>query len=543
MAIGEGDASRGPRSLARAAAIMSVGTALSRATGVVRLAVIAATLGIAETRLTDTYNLANMAPNIIFEVLLGGVVTSVLVPVFVELLQKEGRERAWEIVSGILNASLLFLSVVAALGVVAAPYIARFYASRLHGDAVVAQERVLTFLLRLFIPQIVLYGFYFIASAILNAHKRFGPPMYTLVVNNLVVIAVMLAFGQLYGVVTLESATSSQLLLLGLGTTASIAPGGLLLIPYLRRLGRYRATLAVRHPTVRKLVRLSGYVIGFVVVNQLGYVVIQWLANGQRGGYSAYLAAFTFFMLPVGVFALSVHTALVPALSERAVQRDLTGFKERLDVGLRANLFLMAPSAVGLLVLDRHLVTVFLEHGITTAASVDLVAGVLRFFALGLLQFSLFQYLVRAFYALQDTRTPFAVNCVVIALHAAVNVPMFAWLGVEGLAAGQAISYALGVALQIRLLARSVGGMGLGAVGRSALRIGLAAAGMGAVVLAASRLGPSGGDLWGTAALGAYVALGVGSYLGLARLLSLEELAYVRGLLGSRLRLGAAPPG
>ncbi|HEY7876413.1 MAG TPA: lipid II flippase MurJ, partial [Actinomycetota bacterium] len=93
-------------SLARSTAVMTAGTILSRATGVIRLAVIAAAIGIAESRLPDTYNLANSVPNVIYELVLGGVITSIFVPLFVELLEKEERDRAWEVISAILNVSL-----------------------------------------------------------------------------------------------------------------------------------------------------------------------------------------------------------------------------------------------------------------------------------------------------------------------------------------------------------------------------------------------------------------------------------------------------
>ncbi|MDQ3982772.1 MAG: murein biosynthesis integral membrane protein MurJ, partial [Actinomycetota bacterium] len=159
---------------ARATALMTAGTVLSRITGLGRLAAIAAALGVAETRFTDTYNLANTAPNIIYELLLGGILTSVFVPVFVELLEKEGREKAWEVASGIINVAMIVLAAVTIVGIVAAPWIAKLYALRLEGDQVEHQREALTFLLRLFIPQIVFYALTAITAGLLNAHKRFG---------------------------------------------------------------------------------------------------------------------------------------------------------------------------------------------------------------------------------------------------------------------------------------------------------------------------------------------------------------------------------
>ncbi len=516
---------------------MTLGTIVSRLTGVIRIAVIAAVLGIAETRLTDTYNLANSAPNILYELVLGGVIGSVFVPLFVELFEKEKPERAWEVASGILNACLLILSVIAALGVIAAPWIARFYAARLDGPEADLQRQVITFLLRLFIPQLVLYGLYFVVAAMLNARKHFGSPMYTPILNNLVAIGVFVAFHHIYGRVGLASVTNAHLWFIGLGTTASIAPMGLALLPVLARHGSYRFTLSLDHPAVKKLARLSVFVVGFVAANQIGYVVIQWLANAQQGGFSAYIAAFTFFLLPVGLFIWSLTTALLPSLSEDAVNAEWDDYRDRLSMGMRGVLFLMLPSAVGYLVLGRPIVEVLLQHGVVTARSSELVTIVLRFLTLGLVQFSLFQLLTRAFYALQDTKTPFLINCVTIAVNTAINVPMFVWLGVQGLAAGQTIAYTFGSLAQARALSSRIGGIGGWRVANSAMRIAGAAAAMGAVVWVArkamERAVPAG--LAGTAlALAVSVTAGVLSYLALCYLLKVEELGYLRGLLKRR---------
>jgi putative peptidoglycan lipid II flippase len=528
----------GTGSLARSTAIMSVGTLVSRLTGVIRLAVIVATLGVAETRLTDAYNIANSAPNIIYELVLGGVVTSVFVPLFVELLEKETRERAWEVMSAVLNLSLLVLSVITVIGILAAPWIAHFYALRLEGNEMLAQQRVITFLLRLFIPQIILYGLYFIVAGMLNATKRFGPPMFTPILNNLVVIAAFLWFQQMYGVVTLESATTSQLLLIGLGTTLSVAPMGLALLPYLRRVGSYRLTLSVDHPSIKKLLRLSVFVVGFVVANQLGYLVIQWLANAQQGAFSAYISASTFFLMPIGLFVWSLTTALLPTLSRHAVHDRWDEFRSHLSLGVRATLFLMIPATVGYLILARPMVRVLLEHGVMTSRSTDLVATVLTFLVLGLVQFSLFQLFVRAFYATQDTKTPFLINCAVIGLNTAINVPMFAWAGAKGLAAGQAIAYTVGVALHVRLLGRRIGGLEGRRLTASALRISGAAGAMAAVVWLSWRAVASAAPMSGVMAevleLGVPVVLGVVAYLAAAHVLKVEELDYVKGLIARR---------
>ncbi len=531
------------RGLGRSTAAMTAGTVISRATGVVRLAVLVATLGATETRFTDSYNLANSAPNILYELVLGGVITAVFVPVFVELLQKEGRDRAWSDLSGIVNWSLLVLAALAVLGVAAAPWIAEFYSSRLGGEVGADQQRVITFLLRLFIPQVVLYGIYFMGAAILNAHRRFALPMFTPILNNIVLIVVLIVFNQRYGLVDISTVTTPQLLLLGLGTTASVAPMGIALLPSVAKLKGYRWTLQVDRAIVRKLVTLSLYIAGTVAANQVGYIVVQWLANGRQGGFTAYISAFTFFLLPIGLFVWSLTTALAPSLSKHAVSKDWTPFKDDLSVGLRATMFLMLPATAGFLVLGRPLVEAFLEHGVVTAGSTRLIVDVLTFLVLGLVQFSLFQVLTRAFYAMQDGRTPFLINAAVIGLNIAINLPMYRWLGVPGLAAGHAVAYSVGVHLLTRSLRSRIGDLDLARIATGFARMAVATAGMSALVWLSRRgvaaiLG-AGGTVGAVVTLVVATTVGLITYLALAAALRVEELDFVKNLLVRR-RAGVA---
>lgn len=520
---------------------MTVGTVFSRITGLLRLFAIAAALGIAEPgSLADTYNLANTAPNIIYELILGGILTSVFVPVFVELLEKEGKERAWEVASALINVSLAVLVAIATLGIIAAPLIAKFYTLNVDGPRLEAQQEALTFMLRLFIPQIIFYGLAALTAGLLNAHRRFGPPMYTPILNNLAVIAVFLAFYQAYEKVTLEGASTRQLLIIGLGTTGGVVLMALAQLPFLRGLGRYRPVFSLRHPSVKKLARLSLFVIGYVMVNQVGYLIIQVLAAGQQGGYAAYVNAFTFFMLPHGLFAVSVITALLPGMSAHFVNDERMEFRERLSTGIRSTILLVLPAAIGYLVLGEPIIRLLLEHGNATAESTELVTSVLRVFVLGLVPFSLFQLFLRAFYAMQDTKTPFLINCGAVAVNTAINIPMFAWLGVEGLAAGLAIAYTFGSFVQGRALSKRIGGIDGTHILRSTARIGIASAGMGAAVWLASRImaeiigiGSLTGQIF---QVGVPVVVGVGSYLALAALFKVEELDMIRGLIGTRFK-------
>ncbi|CAN5669269.1 N/A [soil metagenome] len=521
---------------------MTLGTVLSRVTGLARLAAVTAALGIVESgRLTDAYNYANTAPNILYELVLGGVLTSVFVPVFVELLDKEGRERAWEVGSAIINLVLIVLTAIAVVGIVLAPLAARFYAARVGGSQALF-ESTMTFLLRLFIPQIIFYGLIAVTSGLLNAHKRFGAPMYTPILNNLAVIAVFVAWHEAYGAVgDLKQVSDTQLLVIGLGTTAGVVLQAIAQLPFLRGLGHYRPTLSLRHPSIRRMASLSVFVIGYVVVNQIGYLMVQFLAEADTGAYSAYVSGFIFFMLPHGLFAVSVITALLPGMSEDATRRRWEDFRARLSTGVRATFLLILPAAIGYGVLGEPIVRLLLDNGVMTTRSVDLIVGALRFFVLGLVQFSLFQLLLRAFYAMQDTKTPFLINLAAVAVNIAVNIPLSALFGGRGLAAGLSIAYTCGVILQARALARRIGGLDGPRILRNCARITLAGAGMGVLVLIAQAILARLVDhsLTGELILVLVpVATGAVAYLGLAMLLGVEELGLVRGILSRRIARG-----
>ena len=520
---------------------MTVGTVLSRVTGLLRLAAIAAALGVVESgRLADTYNLGNTAPNIIYELVLGGILTSVFVPVFVELLEKEGRERAWQVASAIINLSLVVLVGIATVGILAAPLIASAYAVRLEGAEAARQVEVLTFLLRLFIPQIVFYGLAALTAGLLNAHKRFGAPMYTPVLNNLAVIAVFIAFHQAYGEIdNLDAVSTNQLLIIGLGTTAGVALMAIAQIPFLRGLGKYKMTLSARHPALKKIARLSVFVIGYVVTNQIGYLVVQWLANAQVGGYTAYVSAFTFFMLPHGLFAVSVITALLPGMSADAANERWDAFRDRLSTGIRTTILLVLPAAVGYLILGEPVVRILLERGVMTARGTELVAGVLRYFVIGLVPFSIFQLLLRAFYALQDTKTPFKINLIAVGFNIVIDIPLFMAMQVRGLALGHALAYGLGTILQARALRRRTGGLDGRRIGRSLAKISAAAGGMAVLVWATAEamerwLRPD--DFIGRGiSLLVPVTVGVAAYLAFALALKTEELSFVRAAFRRRI--------
>ncbi len=521
---------------------MSLGTALSRLTGFLRLAAAAWALGITETRLADAYNIANTTPNIIYELALGGILSSVFVPVFVEWLKVHGKEEAWDLARRFLTFAIVVLGGLTIVGIVLAPSIMRLYTAGItDGTQRAYVEDVGTFFLRFFVPQIFFYGIGAVATGLLNAHRRFAAPMFAPILNNLMVIATMVAFGIMAGAHRGSESfvpTTAEMLLLALGTTLGVVGMTAALWPSLRRLGfRYRWR-SPRHRGIRRIAHLAKWVAIYVATNQAGYLVVLVLAAPEQGGYTAYSMAFIMFQLPHAIFAVSIFTALLPSLSSRWTDGDTDGFRSMLAQGLRLTAFIVIPAAMGYLVLAAPITRLLFQHGATTGVSTELVAQTLQAMALGLFSFSVFQLLLRAFYAMQDTRTPATVNVGAVAVNTVVNLVLVGTLGVQGLALGLVVAYTVGAIALAVLMARRLGGLEGRRTATALVRIvllGIATAGAAFATSAALdallREEGLGGEL--VQVLGS-VGIGLLVFVVTASVLRMEELALVKGSLVSR---------
>ena len=440
--------------LARTSALIGLGTLASRVTGFLRVSALAA-LGF--DRLTDVYNVANSTPNIVYELLLGGVLTATLVPLFVASYENDDPDATTSI--NTVAVTLLLSGTI--LGTLAAPWIVDFYfgvAVTGAGTGRAAQQALATDLLRWFMPQMLFYGITALATAMLNARRRFAAAAFAPSLNNVVVIAALLAVGRVATTPpTVQSVLDDPVLvvLLGLGTTAGVVAMTLVLLPSLRQSGApLRWHWAPRHPAVRRLVRLSGWTVGYVAANQVAFFVVLVLAYRRGAGPSVYLAAFTFFQLPHGLLAVSVMTALGPELASRHQADDRNGLRAHFSRGLDLLLIVMIPAAVGLIILARPLISVVLDHGDFTAVSVARTATTLRAFAVGLVAFSVYLYVVRTFSSMQNTRAAFLINLVENAVNIGTAFLFYRWWGVAGLAWSWSLAYCVGAVVALFSLRR-----------------------------------------------------------------------------------------
>jgi len=526
---------------------MSVGTALSRVSGFLRLTAMAWALGITETRIADAYNAANTTPNIIYELALGGILSSVFVPVFVEWLQAKGKDEAWDVARRVMTIAVVALSALTVLGIVFAPWIIRLYTLGIDDPAQREVTRELaSFFLRWFMPQIVFYGVGAVATGLLNAHRRFAAPMFAPILNNVTAIATFIIYGLMAGTGRADPGhvvTTPQELVLAIGTTLGVFMMTAALWPSLRRTGfRFHWRGGWRHEAVLRIAHLAKWTVVYVVANQIGYLIVLVLAFHDQGGYTAYSAAFIFFQLPYAIFAVSIFTALLPALSSRWAAQDVDAFRSMLCRGIRMTGFVVIPAALGYLALANPIVELLLHHGVTGRASTELVASVLSFFAFGLLSFAGFQLLLRAFYSMQDTRTPALIKIVSLFVNLGANLLFFYTfgLGVKGLALGHAIAYTFAVIVAGQILRKRLGGLEgrqltAGLLKATAAGVVTAAAAWGVSQLLSSALG-GGGLAAQTAQVLGSVAVGLIVFVAAASLLRMEELELVRTSLAARFR-------
>lgn len=464
-----GAPSGGSRRLLRSSAIVGVGTALSRITGFGRVAAIAYALG--ATKVSGVYAYANETPNILYELLLGGILTATLLPLFVRHFQEKDDDANSAVVT-VATVALIGATVV---GIVLAPVIVRLYTLEVSGPTADQQRELATAWLRCFMPQILFYGLTAMATGLLNARRRFAAAAFAPILNNVVVIAIFLSLPRLVsGPITVERVLDDTQLLLwvGLGTTAGIAAMALVLWPAIVRAGVHlRPLFAWRHAAVRTMFRLSGWTVGYVIANQIALWVVLVLANGRSSGAFVYLSAYAFFQLPHGLFAVSITTAIQPEFASAYVSGNLSGLRYRFARGLRLIITLMVPAAALYVGLTQPIVTALLQRGAFDAADTQRVASTLLAFAVGLPFFSAYLYIQRAFYAMQDTRTPFLVNCFENAVNIVAALLLFDALGIPGLALSFSIAYTVSSLVSLTLMARRLGGLRGRQVGSTFARV------------------------------------------------------------------------
>jgi putative peptidoglycan lipid II flippase len=431
--------------------IVAIGTAMSRLTGLLRVVVFGIIIG--QTALADAFDGANNSPNSIYELLVGGLLAASLVPLFTRFAEDDDEEAT----NAVVSVSLIVLAIATAIAVAAAPLIFRLFSLQVSPLVDPEQFRhVGTVMSRIFLIQIFFYGLTAIGSALLNSRRHFFAAAWSPVLSNVITITLLLIIPFTRdGTPGLETVLSDHTFfwLFTMSATAGVMAMGLVLIPALKR-----ADIAIRftpnfgHPAVRTMIKLSSWTFGYVVTNQVALVVIKNLAEPGSGNQDAYSKAFTFFMLPHGLLAISIATTFVPELVRRVRAGDKDGFKSWLTSGVRWISILTIPASVAIVILAHPIISAILEHGHFTSIASHNTARALAGFSIGLAGFSIYIFCLRGFYAHEDTRTPFFINLFENALNIVLALVLVERHGVLGLGLSFGIAYMISSVLVLWLL-------------------------------------------------------------------------------------------
>ncbi len=442
------EAARRSRSLAMGAAILMAGFVGSRLLGLVRTMVIGSQF--AASRDYEAYLAAIRISDTLFQVLAGGAVASAFIPVFAAYLARGDRERAWRLASSLITIAAVIMTPISVLLMVFAPQVIALVTPGWQGDE--AAQQLAANLARILLFSPVLFAVSTFVASILNSFNRFllaslAPMMY-----NLAIILGALLLGGRIGVYGLA-----------IGAAVGALMHLLVQIPGLvRERMEFRPVLDVALDGVREVGRLMvPRTLGLGVV-QINYLVNVVLASQLQEGSLAYLDyAWTFTMLPLGVFAMAISTAVFPTLAEQSALEELEALKRTVLSALRLILYLTIPASVGLIVLGEPIVALLLQHGDFTPAATRATAYALSYYALGLAGWATAEIVDRAFYALHDTRTPVAVASGAFLVNVGLSLLLMRFLSFGGLALASAVAALIEGGLLVLLLGRRLEGINL----------------------------------------------------------------------------------
>jgi putative peptidoglycan lipid II flippase len=457
---------RHTRRLVSASVLMAAGTALSRVMGFFRLMLLVYLFGNG-TRQAEMFTIATNVPNSMYILLAGGVLNTVLVPQIVRAIRGDA-DRGEAYTNRIMTAGLIALGLITLLLTLAVPWIIWLYtAAGWKSPELEAQYQSMIMLGYYCMPQVFFYGVHVLAGQVLNARDRFGPMMWAPIANNVVSIIVLV----MYVIVFERSSTgapftSGQQLLLGLGSTLGIAAQAAVLIPFLRASGyRFRPRFDFKHTGLGKTFRLAKWTLGFVLVTQAALVVVSKLASsatvgGKGAGLTAYSNAYAMWILPHSLITVSLATAMLPTASRLAAAGDLPAVASETMRAIRLAVTALLPAAVAFLVLGLPLAHLVFGFG-QGAKDASFVGGALMALAVGLVPFTVQYVCLRAFYALEDTRTTFFLQCLIAGTNVVLGIAAVLLLDnpalvATGLALSYSAAYLIGLPISFSVLRKKL---------------------------------------------------------------------------------------
>jgi putative peptidoglycan lipid II flippase len=487
----------------------------------------------------------------IYILTVGGGLNSVFVPQLVRAM-KEDDDGGEAYANRLLTLVMVALGALTVLSFFGAPILIRLLSGSVADDAHANQVGI-TFV-RYFLPSIFFMGVHVVMGQILNARGKFGAMMWTPVLNNIVIIVTLGMFIWVYGTAADSGMKVGAIppegqRLLGVGVLLGLVVQALAMIPYLRETGfRLRPRFDWRGHGLGKAVTLAKWTFLFVLANQAGAIVVTQLSTAAGDtshvdgtGFAAYANAQLIWGLPQAIITVSLMAALLPRISRSAAEDDAGAVRDDISQGLRTTAVAIVPIAFGFVSLGIPMCT--LIFGSSGTAEATNMGYMLMAFALGLIPYSVQYVVLRAFYAYEDTRTPFYNTVIVAAVNAGASALCYflipARWAVVGMAASYGLAYATGVGVAWRRLRKRLGGDLDGSrVLRTYARLAIASV-PAALLSGAACYGI--GHTLGQGVLGSFAALLAGGVVLLgvffvaARRMRIEELNSLVGMVRGRL--------
>jgi putative peptidoglycan lipid II flippase len=533
----------GDGSTAGSSAIMAAGSLVSRLIGFVRNALIGMTLG---QGIGDAYTTAQFLPGQIYELLLGGILSSVLIPLLVRR-RKADPDQGQAYTQKLLTFAVVCLGAATLLVVALAPVVTWIQASKSPAD----YRHLVTAFAWLILPIIFFTGLSALIGAVLNVRGHFAAPTWAPILNNLVVIAVCGVFIGVFGTTkgfTPTDMTPGRILLISGGTLLGMVVQAAGLLPALRKVRfAWKWSWDPRALGLREIGRLAGWMLCYVAGNQVAvFLVVSLLntasQNGRNPSVYAFNNVFLLTMMAHGIIGVSVMTALLPKMSAAAADGRFAEVSADLSRGIRLTATALAPIAVVYGVLGTPLSVTLFQGGAFGSEAAFAQGGVLVVAAFAVLPLSISYLCTYTFYSLQGNRTAALINLPVVVLRMGAYLLFAAVLSdrlvAAGMTAANAISYLASAAISLAVLRRRIGRLNLGAVAVALLKVLVAAAvaaalGIFVVHVLPGGLRPDRIQAIVQVVVGGVVVLVV--YLGAATVLRVHEVSQVVGMVRRRL--------
>jgi putative peptidoglycan lipid II flippase len=418
--------------------------------------------------ITDAYLISQTIPAVIFDFVSAGIATG-FIPLYSRILTEQGQLEANKYTNNLSNALLLLASIIVAIVLFFTQPIVKLFASGFSGETL---ELAIRF------TRISVFGVYFTAllnifAGYLRIHDNYTVPALAGFPMNLLIIA------------SLFISTKTNIYVIAIGSVLGTASQLLLLIPFLRKTGySYQPVLNLKDEYIKTMVIIALPVIAGQSVNQINILVDRTLASGIAvGGISALNYASRLNGFVQGLFVASISSVLYPMISKMAAEDNMDGLKASISEAISVINLLAIPATIGAMIFSKEIVTLLFGRGAFTPEAIDMTANALFYYSIGMIAFGLREILSRAFYALQDTKTPMINATIAVVINIILNIVLSKYLGIGGLALATSIAAIVGTLLLFITLRRKIGGFGLKEITKSFIKISIASILMGFIAL------------------------------------------------------------